>query len=181
MPIWGINRGKSVDKTIGTPPVEDSEEHVVNSSGESDSILVLDVRASRDRVIALKRNGDVYLRQNDSSVRLDREQVRALEYDKNQRRFEDEVADRSGIDDVDTELLARYKAEIGTDVSDEQALRSRGLLVDGHLESESTPISFTPLRRHRVAVLLGPVGPLDLLGAEVPQRRVRPDPVVEAL
>ncbi|OUO57841.1 ABC transporter, partial [Collinsella sp. An271] len=36
--------------------------------------------------------------------------------------------------------------------------------------AESTPIPFTPLRRHRVAVLLGPVGPLELLGAEVPQR-----------
>lgn len=46
---------------------------------------------------------------------------------------------------------------------------------------ESTPISFTPLRRHRAAILLGPVGPLELLGAEVAQRRVRPDPVVEAL
>lgn len=32
-----------------------------------------------------------------------------------------------------------------------------------------------------MAVLLGPVGPLELLWAEVAQRRVRPDPVVEAL
>ena len=49
------------------------------------------------------------------------------------------------------------------------------------LPGESTPIPFTPLRRHRVAVLLGPVGPLELLGAEVSQRRVRPDPVAGAL
>lgn len=32
-----------------------------------------------------------------------------------------------------------------------------------------------------MTVLLGPVGPLELLGAEAPQRRVGPCPVVEAL
>lgn len=32
-----------------------------------------------------------------------------------------------------------------------------------------------------MAALPGPVSPLELLGAEVAQRRVRPDPVVEAL
>ena len=48
-------------------------------------------------------------------------------------------------------------------------------------ESESAPIPFTPLRRHRSAALPGPVGPLELLGTEVPQRRVDPLAVVEAL
>ena len=47
--------------------------------------------------------------------------------------------------------------------------------------SESTPISFTPLRRLQAAIVLGPVGQLELLGAEVSQRRVGPCPVVEAL
>ena len=47
--------------------------------------------------------------------------------------------------------------------------------------SESTPISFTPLRRLQAAIVLGPVSPLELLGAEVSQRRVGPCPVVEAL
>ena len=39
------------------------------------------------------------------------------------------------------------------------------------LRLESTPISFTPLRRLQAAIVLGPVGPLELLGAEVSQRR----------
>ncbi len=47
--------------------------------------------------------------------------------------------------------------------------------------TESTPISFTPLRRLQAAIVLGPVGPLELLEAEVSQRRVGPCPVVEAL
>ena len=99
------------------PAVRAEEVNVTNSSGESDRILVLDVQASTDRVIARKRDGEVFLRQKDESVRLDREQVRALEYDKNQRRFEDELADRSGIDDIDREVMDRYREELGTDAS----------------------------------------------------------------
>ncbi len=43
------------------------------------------------------------------------------------------MADRSSIDDVDPEVMARYKEGLGTDVPDEQVLRSRSMLVDGHL------------------------------------------------
>lgn len=56
-----------------------------------------------------------------------------LEYNKNQRRFEDEVETRSSITDVDLAVMARYKTELGTSASDEQILRSRGFLHDGHL------------------------------------------------
>ena len=129
--------------------------NVTNSSGESDRILVLDVQASTDRVIARKRDGEVFLRQKDESVRLDREQVRALEYDKNQRRFEDELADRSGIDDIDREVMDRYREELGTDAPYEQILRSRGMLVDGHLTNAGVllfarnPTQFIPCARVR--------------------------------
>lgn len=138
------------------PAVRAEEINVTNSSGESDRILVLDVQASTDRVIARKRDGEVFLRQKDESVRLDREQVRALEYDKNQRRFEDELADRSGIDDIDREVMNRYREELGTDAPYEQILRSRGMLVDGHLTNAGVllfarnPTQFIPCARVRV-------------------------------
>ena len=45
--------------------------------------------------------------------------------------------------------------------------------------SESTPIPFTPLRRHLDGALHIPR--LELRGAEIAQSRVDPDPVVEAL
>lgn len=98
----------------------------------------------------------MFLRQQDRIVEIDREQVTALEYDKNQRRFEDEVVDRSSIDDVDPEVMARYKADIGTDLPDEQVLRSRGFLVDGHLTNAGVlifaenPTRFIPCARVRV-------------------------------
>jgi len=129
---------------------------VVTASGRDDFILVLDVEASTDRVISRRGDRKVFLRQQDRSVELDREQVTALEYDKNQRRFEDEVVDRSSIDDVDPEVMARYKADIGTDLPDEQVLRSRGFLVDGHLTNAGVlifaenPTRFIPCARVRV-------------------------------
>lgn len=141
---------------VPSPAVTSKELLVVNAEGESDLILVLDIAASTDRVIARKKDNEVFLRQRDNSVKLDREQVRALEYDKSQRNFEEEVCPRSSLDDVDHEVLARYKASLGADVSDEQLLRSRGFLVDGHLTNagvllfSDNPTRFLPCARVRV-------------------------------
>ena len=115
------------------PVVHATKVPVTNSKGQLDQILVLDIASSTGHVIARRSDNAVFLRQQDSSVELDREQVLALEYDKNQRRYEDEVQERSSIADVDPEVVARYKAELGTEASDEQVLRSRGFLQDGHL------------------------------------------------
>ena len=117
---------------------------------------MLEVASSTGRVIARRSDKAVFLRQRDSSVELDREQVLALEYDKNQRRYEDEVQERSSVEDVDSEVVARYKAELGTEASDEQALRSRGFLQDGHLTNagvllfSENPTRFIPWARVRV-------------------------------
>lgn len=129
---------------------------VTNSHGGDDVVLVLDVRASTDHVIARRSDGAVFLRQGDRSVELGHDQITALEYDKNQRRFEDEVDARSTVDDIDPEVMARYKEELGTDAPDEQVLRSRGILRDGHLTNAGVllfaknPTQFIPCARVRV-------------------------------
>ena len=82
---------------------------------------------------ATASDGEVFLRQNDKSVKLTREQVSALEYDKGQRVFEDELVSDSSIEDVDHEVLDRYKELLGTEASDEQVLRSRRFMRDGKL------------------------------------------------
>lgn len=146
----------SIVDCVPSPVVSCREIPTTNANGEDDLILVLDVAASTDHVIARKKDNEVFLRQRDKSVRLDREQVRALEYDKNQRNFEEEVCARSSLDDVDHEVLVRYKASLGTDVSDEQLLRSRGFFVDGHLTNagvllfSENPTRFLPCARVRV-------------------------------
>ena len=116
-----------------TPIVRKDRIHVVNSSGEDDLILVLDIEASTSHSVARSSDDEVFLRQNDRSVRLKREQVLALEYDKGQRIFEDEVIEDSSLDDVDHEVLDRYKEILGTDAPDEQVLRSRRFMRDGRL------------------------------------------------
>lgn len=116
-----------------SPIVHRSRVAVVNSSGEDDTILVLDIEASANRVVSRTSDDEVFLRQNDRSVRLNREQVLALEYDKGQRVFEDEVIEDSSLDDVDHEVLDRYKEILGTDAPDEQVLRSRRFMRDGKL------------------------------------------------
>ena len=67
-----------------------------------------------------------------------------------------------------------------------KAIRERGLTFDdvaamgaAESESESTPIPFTPLRRIQGGAL--PMPRLELRRAEVPRRRVDPDPVAESL
>ncbi len=116
-----------------TPIVRKDRIHVVNSSGEDDLILVLDIEASTSHSVARSSDDEVFLRQNDRSVRLKREQVLALEYDKGQRVFEDELVEDSSLDDVDHEVLDRYKEILGTDAPDEQVLRSRRFMRDGRL------------------------------------------------
>ena len=116
-----------------TPIVHRERISVVNSSGEDDSILVLDIEPSTSHSVARMSDGDVFLRQNDKSVKLNREQVIALEFDKGQRIFGDELVKDSSIDDVDHEVLDRYKEILGTEVSDEQVLRSRRFMRDGKL------------------------------------------------
>ena len=92
-----------------TPIVHRERISAVNSSGEDDSVLVLDIEPSTSHSVARMSDGDVFLRQNDKSVKLNREQVIALEFDKGQRIFEDELVRDSSIDDVDHEVLDRYK------------------------------------------------------------------------
>lgn len=143
------------------PFVRPIEIRVTNSQGQDDVILVLDISASTDHVIARRSDGAVFLRQNDKSVELNHDQITALEYDKNQRRFEDEIANRSSMDDIDPEVMAHYKEELGVDIPDEQILRSRNMLVDGHLTNAGVllfaknPTQFIPCARVRVMRLDG--------------------------
>ena len=117
------------------PVVQARRAPCVNDAGEDDVVLVLDIAPSSNHVVEKRLGGDVYLREAGNSVRLDREQVRALEYDKGQLWFEDELArGGAGIDDVDREFLARYKRVIGAEhMDDERLLVARDFLRDGRL------------------------------------------------
>lgn len=113
--------------------VDSSLMEVINASGESDHILVLEVFASYNRVIRTHEH-KVYLRQNDKSVELNFEEQRQLSFDKGERHFEDEIIDRSSVDDVDEEIMDLYHEhmDIPQKATDE-ILEARGMLLNGHL------------------------------------------------
>lgn len=119
-------------------------------------MLVLDISSSTDSVIRRKGDDAVFLRQGDKSLRLGDREIRALEYDKNQRLFKDEVSRQATIQDVDQEVVNRYRQALGTDASGEQVLKSRGFLIGGYLTNagillfSENPSRFMPQARVRV-------------------------------
>ena len=99
----------------------------------------------------------MFLRSGDKSVQLEYGQILSLEYDKRQIVFEDEPVRGTSIENVDSEVLDRYKRALGTTVSDEKALYSGQFLTDngelthaGVLLFAAHPTRFMPQARVRV-------------------------------
>lgn len=130
---------------------------VTNCDGLEDVILVLSIAPSQNHIIKRKNDGKVFLRSGDKSMQLEYNQILSLEYDKRQLVFEDEPARGSSIEDVDREVLDKYKRALGTTVTDTQALRNGGFLIDtgelthaGVLLFSTNPTKFMPQARVRV-------------------------------
>lgn len=144
-----------------SPKVEAERVDVVNDKGEDDQVLVLDVDYSEDQIIRRRKDGMVALRDGDRSLTLDYEQIRALEYDKGVVRYESIVCKDSGLDDIDHEAVELYKAALGTDIDDEQLLRSRHFLKGDHLTNAGVllfaaePSFILPQARIRVVKIDG--------------------------
>ena len=65
-----------------------------------------------ERVFQRSDNEQVFLRVHDTNRKLDRDDVRKLEYDKQIRKFEDEFRSEFDIEDFDTEQLEVYKEKL---------------------------------------------------------------------
>lgn len=150
-----------VTELAPAPRVKTERVRVVNDKGDDDQILVMDVACSEDQVVRRRKDGKVSLRQGDKSVWLDYNQIRSLEYDKGEYHFDSEAARGMTIADVDREALHIYREAIGTDVSDEKLLRSRGLLKGDELTNAgvmlfaNAPSIALPQMRFRVLKIDG--------------------------
>ena len=103
---------------------------ITNMKGENDKIVLFHIRPCTNAIIRNNKD-DVYLRQGDSSIKLNNSQVKSLEYEKGERNFETEIITNSSIDDIDLEVMNVYKKRIeAEDLSNEQILKSRGFLVE---------------------------------------------------
>lgn len=146
----------NIVECLPSPAMSAERMSVKNSRGEDDQVLLLDVEASTDTVIRRKSDGAVFLRQGDESKQLNDQQIRALEYDKNQRLFEDESVDGSSLEDIDRGVMDRYKKLLNTEASDERVLRSRGFMKGESLTKAAVllfaeyPGKYLPQARVRV-------------------------------
>ena len=125
-----INDFISAPKDFCRPMPHCKEEilDIVNEGGKNDRLLLLHIAASVDQVIRTK-NDSTFLRVGDRTKELKGEDLRNLEYSKSTRHFEDECNMDAEIDDLDDELIDRYKKIIGAETTDTvQMLRSRGFL-----------------------------------------------------
>lgn len=65
-----------------------------------------------ERIFKRKDNENIFLRVDDKNRHLDRDAVRALEYDKQIRKFEDEIQPDFNFEDLDNKLIEGYKHKL---------------------------------------------------------------------
>lgn len=135
-----INDFISAPKDCCRPMPQYKEEFidVINSEGQEDRVLLLHIFASIDQVIRTK-NDSTFLRIGDRTKELKGEDLRNLEYSKSTRHFEDECNMDAEIEDLDQNLIEKYKKIIGAEMVDtEQMLRARGFIKKVNGETHLT-------------------------------------------
>lgn len=131
----GINKLNECQKIVTnylnpTPKYNVEVIDIINEEGEEDKIVLFHISPSTNSIIRNNKD-EVYLRQGDSSIKLNNSQIKSLEYERGERNFETEIINNSSIDDIDREIMDIYKKRIDAEkLSDEQILKARGFLVE---------------------------------------------------
>lgn len=109
------------------PPVMITHRFVdcVNFRGKADRILLIEILQS-GRLHANARD-EVYLRIGDQSRRLTFDERLQLAYDRGEASWEGSLLPEFPLDEVDTELLERYRGATGTSLTAHQLLLARRL------------------------------------------------------
>ncbi len=82
-----------------------------------------------ERIFKRKDNEQIYLRVDDKNKTLNRDAVRALEYDKQIRKFEDEIEPEFDFNDLDLKLLNGYKEKLNFEGNVHDLLVKRHLAI----------------------------------------------------
>lgn len=75
-------------------------------------IFLYHVESDFERLFSRKDNEDVFLRMQDTNRKLDRDGVKKLEYDRSIRKFEEELVVDFELEDLDSNLLQKYKEKL---------------------------------------------------------------------
>ena len=123
----------SIDYLKTIPIYENETLEVVNYKGNKDKILLIHIRPSVNTIIRNSKD-EVYLRQGDSTNKLSNEQIKALELDRHEISFEEQINLRSSTNDVDLEMVEIYRKSIGAEEQEIlDVLRARRFLVSDTL------------------------------------------------
>ena len=101
---------------------------VINSRGLRDRLLLIHVEANAEQIIRT-HNGSTYLRVADRTKELKGDDLRNLEYVKNIRHYEDMCHPDATIEDLDVDLLDKYRKILHAENSSfEEILKARGFM-----------------------------------------------------
>jgi len=103
---------------------------------EGKLIFLYHVDQDIEQIFKRKDNEQIFLRVDDKNRLLDRDAVRKLEYDKQIRKFEDEIEPDFDFNDLDVKLLNRYKEKLNYagDVHDLLVKRHLSIKRDGQYQ-----------------------------------------------
>jgi ATP-dependent DNA helicase RecG len=96
---------------------------------EGKQIFLYHVDQDIERIFKRKDNEQIFLRVDDRNKQLDRDAVRNLEYDKQIRKFEEELEPEFDFSDLDLKLLTGYKKRLNYDGDALDLLVKRHLAV----------------------------------------------------
>lgn len=110
------------------PRYEEEFLDFVRPNGTTDRLLLLHIESSPDQIIRTV-NDSTYLRIGDRTKEVKGDDLRNLEYGKSVRHYEDECNMDATIEDLDEELLLRYRDILqAPNMPYEQLLKARGFV-----------------------------------------------------
>lgn len=118
----------ALDKEFEPPlfPVEKQYLDIVNTENQKDKILLLIISKGED--IHSLKNGDTFRRDGNKNHKMGASEITRLRYEKGSLKYEDEKATGVGLDDLNLEMLAKYKTDTNSqNTEDWQFLKDNGL------------------------------------------------------
>lgn len=129
---YGINKYNKFQKVINTflrpaPFCNFEIINIKNNKDEDDQIILYHIEPSMNKVIRNTKD-EVYCRYGDSSIKLTSDQIKSLEYDRNEVNFENQIVFDSCIDEIDDEIVDLFKKKLESNDDNISVLKARGIL-----------------------------------------------------
>lgn len=139
---YGIDKLNEAQKIVNsylkpTPLYNYEIINIKNIKGEDDKILLFHIEPSMNKVIRNVKD-EVYCRLGDSSIKLSFEQIKSLEYDRNETNFENQIVWDSSVNEIDEEVVEIFKRKLETTDDNVSVLKARGYLREIKGETKFT-------------------------------------------